>query len=40
MIDDLRQQGMAQDISLYHQRLSFSGGSVIDVVFEQLYMQS
>ncbi|MDM8531414.1 hypothetical protein QUF63_09585 [Anaerolineales bacterium HSG25] len=36
LIDDLRQHGMAQDTRLYHQQLCFSGGSVVDVVFEKI----
>jgi hypothetical protein len=36
LIDEIRQRGMAQGVSLYHQRLCFSGGSVVDVLFEQV----
>ncbi|GEM_PF-6405697 len=35
-VTEIKNQGMAQDIPLYHQQLQFSGGSVIDLVFEEV----
>lgn len=39
LIGEIKAQGMAQSIPLYHQKIVFSGGSIMDIVFENAKMK-
>lgn len=40
LVDDVKRRGMAESIEIRHHQMVFSNGSVVDIVFEEMSMES